>query len=92
MSEGLFTHNEALAYLANGALPDNFRDRLENFIEFESCSNCDDVRCMHFRMRDWWSADFDECDGWCCPFCSDMKSRHYARPSAGLSPSKERTQ
>lgn len=71
MTFGL-THNEALAFLRDGSLPDNFADRVRNFIEFEPCSNCGNVRCMHFVMRDWYG-DIDECDGWCCPFCSDLK-------------------
>ena len=69
----IFTHNEAVAYILDGSLPSDLADRLKNFIEFETCSNCDGVRCMHFVMRDWWAEDFDDCDGWCCPFCSLLK-------------------
>lgn len=69
----LFTHNEAVAYMKDGSLPADFRERVKNFLEFEPCSNCDNVRCMHFVMRDWWSENFDDCDGWCCPACSDLK-------------------
>lgn len=68
-----FTMNEAKIYLESGALPDNFSDRVKNFIELGSCENCDDVRCMHFVMRDWWAPDIDECDGWCCSDCSSLK-------------------
>lgn len=66
----MLTHNEALR---DAKLPDDFAERVRNFIEFQPCSNCDNVRCMHFVLRDWWAPDIDECDGWCCPFCSDMK-------------------
>lgn len=74
----LLTHNEALAWLRDGSLPDNFGDRLRNQLEFDACSNCDDVRCMHFVMRDWWAEDFDQCGRWCCPFCSDLKDTEWA--------------
>lgn len=69
----ILTHNEAIAYLRDGSLPENFAQRLQNQLEFDSCSNCGDVRCMHFVLRDWWNEDFDSCDRWCCPFCSDLK-------------------
>ena len=74
----LLTHNEALAYLREESLPENFADRLRNFLEFEPCQNCDNVRCMHFRLRDWWSPDFDRCDRWCCPDCSELKDTEWA--------------
>jgi hypothetical protein len=67
------THNEALAYVKDGTLPENFAERVELFLEFAACPNCDNVRCMHFVMRDWYSDDIDRCGGWCCPDCSDMK-------------------
>lgn len=73
----VFTPNEALAFLRDGSLPDNLTDRLRNVLEFEACENCDNVRCMHFRMRDWWAEDFDQCDGWCCPSCSDLKGTEW---------------
>lgn len=72
------THNEALTWLKDGTLPANFADRLRSQLEFEACSNCDNVRCMHLVMRDWWSDDIDNCDGWCCQFCSDMKETEWA--------------
>ena len=67
----LLTHNEAFAYLQGGGLPENFAERLPNLLEFDDCSNCDGVRCMHFVLRDWWAPDFDDCDGFCCPFCGE---------------------
>ena len=80
----MLTHNEALAYLKTGKLPGDFRRRVRNFVEFKPCKNCDDVRCMHFVLRDWWASDFDECDGWCCPDCSDMKPKVAVAPVAQL--------
>ena len=71
----MLTHNEALVYLKVGMLPKGFRTRVKHFVEYDPCPNCDDVRCMHFVMRDWWDNDFNECDGWCCPFCSDLKPK-----------------
>lgn len=79
------THNEALAFLRDGSLPDNFAERVSHFLEFEPCGNCDDVRCMHFVFRDWWSPDFDECDRWCCPSCSDLKE-HVAEDGSVVVP------
>lgn len=73
----LLTHNEALNYLENKELPDNFDERLKNFLEFEICINCDGVRCMHFVLRDWWSPDFDDCKGNCCPDCGNVDPEKY---------------
>ncbi len=66
------TQNEARRFLDTGELPDEFKERVENWLEFGSCENCDNVRCMHFVLRDWGS-EADECDGWCCPSCSELK-------------------
>lgn len=73
----MLTHNEALNYLENKILPDNFAERLKDFLEFEICTNCDGVRCMHFVLRDWWSDDIDNCEGNCCPSCSDVDPEKY---------------
>lgn len=67
----VLTHNEMHKYLQDGSIPDNFRDRLEISLELDPCPNCDNVRCMHFVMRDWFSPDFDDCDGNCCPSCGE---------------------
>ena len=57
----LLTHNEAREYLRSKKLPDNFRKRLENFLEFEDCSNCGGVQDMNFVFRDWWVEE----PSWC---------------------------
>ena len=73
----LLTHNEAQKYLETQELPEDFSERLENFLEFEVCTSCDGVRCMHFVLRDWWSEDFDRCKGNCCPFCGEVDPNKY---------------
>ena len=69
----LLTLDEAFRYLREGTLPDNFADRVQLVLEFDGCPNCDGVCCMHFVLRDWWSPDFDDCDGFCCPFCGEWE-------------------
>jgi len=77
------TQNEAAAYLKDGTLPDNFGQRVENWLEFGACENCDNRRCMHFVMRDWWDGEIDRCDGYCCPDCDTYaKSLTTTRPSS----------
>lgn len=62
----LLTHNEARAFLCGDSLPENFSERLRNFLEFEPCSNCNDVRDMNIVLRRW---EEDEPD--LCPFCCE---------------------
>lgn len=59
----ILTKVEAEAWLSRGELPDNFRDRLENFVEFYQCPNCDGQEDMNIVMRCW-----DDEPSW-CPFC-----------------------
>jgi hypothetical protein len=81
-NQWLIGRDQAAVFLFDGSLPVDFRTRVERFVEDAPCSNCDDVRCMHFVLRDWWSDDIDRCDGWCCPFCSDMKDLVQAKGTA----------
>jgi len=60
------------AKLASGQRDERGVKRLWSLIDLrppQDCPNCDGVGCMHMVMRDWWSPDIDECDGWCCPTC-----------------------
>lgn len=58
------TLNEARHYLATGEMPDNWRERVELFVEFGTCQNCDGRKCMGCIFRDW---DHDCNDD--CPHC-----------------------
>jgi len=71
----MLTVNEAIKYLETGELPENFSERARNIVEFEDCKNCHGVKCMHFVLRDWWSDDIDNCDGYCCPDCNMRKEK-----------------
>lgn len=62
--EHLLTHNEAREFLRSGELPENFRDRLELFLEFETCTNCGGVQDMNFVLRHWEGNE----PSW-CPDC-----------------------
>lgn len=61
----LLTINEAIEYTRSGKLPDNFKESVENFIEFAQCPNCDGRKDMNAVMRVWT----DEVSP--CPFCSE---------------------
>jgi hypothetical protein len=79
----LLTHDEAFAFLQDGQLPENFAERVGLLLEFTTCENCDEVHCMHFRMRDWWAPDFDDCDGFCCPSCGQWEKGRAAAEAVG---------
>jgi hypothetical protein len=64
-----FTKSEARAFLADGSLPENFRERVELVLELE-CSNCDDRLCMNCVLR----VMHDTCV-YDCPFCCDQSAR-----------------
>lgn len=76
--------NETWHYHTTGQLPPDYHQRIATALQglkedWLTCSNCDGVRCMHMRLRDWHEGSgIDECDGNCCPDCGDY---HRANPT-----------
>lgn len=70
MNAEILSKNEAVEYLRTGNLPDNFRGRLANFIEFYECSNCGGKEDMNAVFRCW----FEEYPSW-CPDCIELDNQ-----------------
>lgn len=62
----LLTKVEAEYFLSSGGnLPDNFTERIKNFIKFYKCSNCDGRLCMGCVMREYDHECADDCPFYC---------------------------
>jgi hypothetical protein len=59
------TKVEAWDYVQGSFLPGNFGARLENFIEFYKCGNCDERLCMGCVLREWEHECANDCPD-CC--------------------------
>jgi hypothetical protein len=69
----LLTKLEAKHWLETRELPDNFGERVENFVEFYECTNCGGVQDMNIVLRDWWGS---EGPSW-CPDCTPPEGPVY---------------
>lgn len=61
----LLTKVEAWEYVQSEDLPLNFGARLESFIEFYECDNCDGRLCMGCVFREWNHTCANDCPD-CC--------------------------
>lgn len=62
-ADRLLTKNEAVSWLTDGSLPDNFALRLSVYVERYECFNCDGQE-----------GGIDHNGEWSCPDCSPPKS------------------
>lgn len=65
------TKNEARVFMRSGELPDDLKERVKNYLEFDFCTNCGGVKDMSVVLRAW---DDDESP---CPFCVGEKPMEY---------------
>lgn len=68
------TKNEARIYIRTGKLPDDFQQRVKNYLEFDRCSNCDGVKDMNMVLRMW-----EEDSPSPCPFCVGEEPMEHER-------------
>lgn len=59
------TKDEIRRWLRAGEMPNNYRERCLIDLEFDSCGNCDDRKCMGCVMRDYDHECRDDCPS-CC--------------------------
>lgn len=59
------SHNEMRAFLKTGEMPEAYVERVDLDMEFLSCANCDNRRCMGCVWREWDHECADDCPD-CC--------------------------
>lgn len=67
-----FTKDEARRFLRTRELPDMFESRVKLFLQLDSCTNCDERKCMGCIFREY---DHDCKDD--CPFCCEEKPMEF---------------
>jgi len=76
----LLASNEATTYLESGVLPDDFFRRVEDFVLYGVCTNCDDACDMNVTAYDHHSTTPQWCDECCEGSSANAFERYVGRP------------